>query len=184
VGAAIGATALATAATSGGSPSATGATTAAYGSNGSSSGSTALPPPGPWGGGGRFFGPGEIGGPVLYGQFTVQGPNGVETIAERNGTVTDITNTSGSTWSLTVKSSDGTSATFTVDSGTSVNGGEMGISSVKQNDTVRVLAVVSGSTSTAKQVTDETVLQSNGDSWVPKPPNPPGTSSSSSSTAT
>ena len=45
-----------------------------------------------------------------------------------------------------MKSADGTSGTFTVDSGTSVNGGEMGIGSVKTGDTVRVTAVVSGGT--------------------------------------
>jgi hypothetical protein len=87
--------------------------------------------------------------------------------------VSNITNTSGSTWSVTVKSADGTTGTFVVDSQTSVNGGETGISSVKQNDTVRVLALVAGSTSTAKQLTDETVLQANGNSWAPRPPEPP-----------
>ena len=34
----------------------------------------------------------------------------------------------------------------------------MGIGSVKTGDTVRVTAVVSGATSTAKQVTDQTVV--------------------------
>ena len=114
------------------------------------------------------------GGPFIYGQFTIKGPNGYETLAERTGTVSDVTNTSGSTWSLIVKSADGTSGTFTVDSGTSVNGGEMGIGSVKTGDTVRVMAVVSGNTSTAKQVTDETTLQANGGSWRPTPPSGPG----------
>jgi hypothetical protein len=108
----------------------------------------------------------------------VRGPSGYETIAERTGTVSDVTNTSGSTWSLTVKSADGTSATFTVDSGTSVNGGEMGIGSVKTGDTVRVTAVVSGGTSTAKQVLDETVLKANGGSWMPTPPSPPSNGAS------
>ena len=102
---------------------------------------------------------GSGGGPVIDGQFTIKGPNGYETLSERTGTVSDVTDTSGSTWSLTVKSADGTSGTFTVDSGTSVNGGEMGIGSVKTGDTVQVTAVVSGGTSTAKEVTDQTVAE-------------------------
>jgi hypothetical protein len=129
--------------------------------------------------GGRFGGPAGLGGigigdgPLLY---------GYETLAERTGTVSDVTDTSGSTWSLTVKSADGTSGSFTVDSGTSVNGGEMGIGSVKKGDTVRVTAVVSGNTSTAKQVIDQTTLKANGGTWQPMAPQPdpsakPGTSS-------
>src|ERR1019366_6254704 len=94
------------------------------------------------GGGGGFGAPGIGGGPFIYGEFTIKGPNGYETLAERTGTVSDVTDTSGSTSSLTVKSADGTTGTFTVDSGTSVNGGEMGIGSVKTGDTVRVTAVV------------------------------------------
>jgi hypothetical protein len=174
-GVAVGATALAQAATSSGaSPQSDASVTA--------SGSTSTPTTVPqhvhgFGGPGRFGaglggpgGPGLGAGPFIYGQFTVKGPNGYETISERTGTVSDVTDTSGSTWSLTVKSADGTTGTFTVDSGTSVNGGEMGIGSVKTGDTVRVTAVVSGGTSTAKQVTDETVLQANGGSWRPGPP--------------
>jgi hypothetical protein len=179
-GVAVGATALAQAATSsGGTPQSDATITA----SGSTSTTTTVPEhfhgfvgPGRFGAGfGGPGGPGLGGGPFIYGQFTVKGPNGYETISERSGTVSDVADTSGSTWSLTVKSADGTSATFTVDSGTSVNGGEMGIGSVKTGDTVRVTAVVSGGTSTAKQVTDETVLQANGGSWRPTgPPMGPG----------
>ena len=118
-------------------------------------------------------GPGAFGsGPVVHGQYTIDGPSGYETIAERTGTVSAVTDTSGSTWSLTVKSADGTSGTFTVGSGTSVDGGETGIASVKVNDSVRVLAVVSGSTATATQVTDDTVSGANAKSWMP--PHLPG----------
>jgi len=116
---------------------------------------------------------------VIHGQYTVQGPNGYETLDTRSGTVSDVSNTSGSTWSLTVKSSDGSSATFTVDSGTSVNGGELGISSVKVGDTVSVVAVDSNGTATAKDVVDRSQLQANGSTWMPQPPQ--GSSSSSGS---
>ena len=168
-GVAVGATALAQAATSPGGAANSDATVTA-----SAATSTTTTGPGPrrrtgsavgssgaasgrWAASGHCGGFG--GGPVLYGQFTIKGPNGYETLSERSGTVSDVTNTSGSTWSLTVKSADGTSGTFTVDSGTSVNGGEMGIGSVKTGDTVQVTAVVSGGTSTAKLVLDQTMLE-------------------------
>jgi hypothetical protein len=174
-GVAVGATALAQAATaSGGTPDA--ATTAS-----TSTTTTSVPGPkhgfggpgrGRFGFGGGGFGEPGLGGPVIDGQFTIKGPNGYETVSERTGTVSSVTDTSGSTWSLTVKSADGTSGTFTVDSGSSVNGGEMGIGSVKTGDTVQVVAVVSGGTATAKEVTDQTVLQANGGTWRPMGPRP------------
>ena len=184
-GVAVGATALAQAATSSSGPpqSAAAAVTA------SGSTTTTLPSrshgfagpggrlrgPGGFGGLGPLGGPGVLGGglgagSLIDGQFTLKGPNGYETIAERSGTVSDVTDTSGSTWTLTVKSADGSSGTFTVDTGTSVNGGETGIGSVKTGDTVSVIAVVSGGTATAKQVTDETVLKANGATWQPMRP--------------
>lgn len=186
-GVAVGATALAQAATSSGPAGANPATVAAA----DATTTTTVPGRphgfggpgrmrGGFGAGGGFGAPGLGGGPFIYGQFTIKGPNGYETLSERTGTVSDVTNTSGNTWSLTVKSADGTSGTFTVGSGTSVNGGEMGIGSVKTGDTVRVTAVVSGGTSTAKQVTDQTVLQANGGSWRPDgPPGAPGGNSGS-----
>ena len=187
-GVAVGATALAQAATSSGAPR---ASAAAVTASGSSTTTTNPVRPHGFGGPGRraggfggqggfgaLGGPGIGGGSFLYGQFTVQGPNGYETISERSGTVSDVTDTSGSTWSLTVKSADGTTGTFTVDTGTSVNGGEMGIGSVKTGDSVRVTAVVSRGTATAKQVTDETVLKANGGSWQPMRP-PTGSTGSS-----
>jgi hypothetical protein len=126
------------------------------------------------GGTGGFFGLNPVTGGVVHGQFTVKGPNGYETLDVRNGTVSDVTNTSGNTWSLTVKSSDGSSGTFTVDSSTSVNGGESGIASVKNGDTVSVTGTVSGRTTTATQVIDQTTLQTNGKSWMPAMPTMPG----------
>ncbi|HUI03355.1 MAG TPA: hypothetical protein VLZ77_07425 [Acidimicrobiales bacterium] len=196
-GVAVGAAALAGAATSGGT-GAPDATVTDSGSTSTTPSTTTPSAPGPrahgrFGAGGPFGGLGGIGGPFggvagpgIYGQETVQGPNGYETIAHRTGTVSDVSNPSGSTWSLTVKSADGTSATFTVDSSTSVNGGEMGIGSVKNGDTVTVVALVSGSTSTAKSVTDQTVLKANGNAWRPTGPmpGPMGGSGSSSSGST
>jgi hypothetical protein len=161
-GVAVGATALAGAATA--------PTTTQPGANGS----TPATPPGPGGHfGGHGFGgfggafAGGMGGPVVHGQYTIKGPNGYETIDERTGTVSAVSNSSGSTWSLTVKSADGSSGTFTVNSSTSVNGGESGIASVKSGDTVVVTGTVSGGTTTATRITDTTTLKANGKSWLP-----------------
>jgi hypothetical protein len=172
-GVGLGATALAGAATS--------TTTTTTTTTPPSSGSTAPAVPRPAfrgrGLGGLFLGPGILGsgagGGLVDGQFTVKGPTGAyETLDVRTGTVASVTNTSRSTWSLTVKSADGSKGTFTVNSSTSVNGGEMGIGSVKTGDTVNVVATVSGSTDTATSVTDRTVAQANGKSWLPSPPMP------------
>jgi hypothetical protein len=189
-GVAVGATALAQAAT------ASGGTTPEASVTASTSTTTTVPGPkarfgGPgragFGGGGFGFAGGGLGGaglggPIVDGQFTIKGPNGYETLSERTGTVSSVSDTSGSTWSLTVKSADGTSGTFTVDSGTSVNGGEMGIGSVKTGDTVQVVAVVSGGTATAKEVSDQTVLKANGGTWRPMGPGSGSNTGSGSST--
>ncbi|MHB8681912.1 MAG: hypothetical protein ACYDA2_07440 [Acidimicrobiales bacterium] len=179
-GTAVGAAAISAAATGSDTPS---ASTAASSSSGSSGSTQTAPDPGP--GGHMFGGPGfGIGGPgVLHGQFTVNGPNGYEDLQEQEGTVSSISDTSGSTWSVTVTSADGKAYTYVVDSSTSVNGGESGISSVAKGDTVHVLAVVSNGTATAKDLTDATVLKNNGQSWMPQPPQPPSGSSSSSSSS-
>ena len=188
-GVAVGATALAAATTTSSPAQNAGATVTASGSSTTTAPTLPTPPLGPRGLGGPGFGGGPVGrgglgiggGAFIYGQFTIKGPNGYETLAQRTGTVSAVTDTSGSTWSLTVKSADGTSGTFTVDAGTSVNGGEMGIGSVKTGDSVRVVAVVSGSTSTAKQVTDDTTLKANGGTWQPTGPLSGSSGSSGSS---
>jgi|SRR5579862_1270945 len=203
-GTAVGAAVLAGAATGGSTPDASTAAASTDPSSGSTtttpSDGTAPAAPNPDGMGG-FGGPGALGGrgrmllggpgfggPVVHGQFTISAPGGgYETLQEQSGTVSSVTNTSGNTWSLVVKSADGQSFTYVVDTGTSIDGGETGISSVSTGDTVRVLGVVSGDTTTAKQVTDQTVLKNNGQSWMPMPKTPPsggGTSSSSSGTGT
>jgi len=122
-------------------------------------------------GGPGLFGPG-LGGGVVHGQYTIKGPKGYETIDERSGTVSSVRNTSGSTWSLTVKSADGTSGTFVVDPSTSVDGGESGIGSVKTGDSVTVVGTGSGSTVTATRIMDQTVLEANGKTWLPTPARP------------
>jgi hypothetical protein len=110
---------------------------------------------------------------VLHGEATVNGPKGYETIEVQTGTVTSLKDVSGSTWSLVVTSADKTALTYTVDSGTSVNGGENGISSVKSGDKVSIVAVVSKGTATAKTLVDSSTLQANRASWGPIGGGPP-----------
>jgi hypothetical protein len=119
-------------------------------------------------------------GSVLHGEATVNGPKGYETIEVQTGTVTSLKDVSGSTWSLVVTSADKTAITYTVDSGTSVNGGESGISSVKSGNTVSVVAVVSKGTATVKTLIDSTTLKANRGSWGPMPQGPPSSGTSTS----
>jgi hypothetical protein len=165
-GVGVGAAALASAATSSTSPSGSGTPKAsappAFGHH--------------FGSGHGFAGRGFAGagfggfGPVLHGEATVKGPNGYETIEVQSGTVTSLKDVSGSTWSLVVTSADKTALTYTVDSGTSVNGGETGISAVKAGDTVNIVAVMSKGTATAKALSDTTRMQANRASWAPAAP--------------
>jgi hypothetical protein len=124
---------------------------------------------------GGGFGFGGLGGfgQVVHGTATVKGPNGYETIEVQTGTVTSLKDVSGSTWSLVVTSADKTAITYTVDSGTSVNGGEMGIASVKAGDSVDVVATVSKGTAAVKNLMDTTQLKNNRTSWAPANGTPP-----------
>lgn len=189
-GVAVGATALASAATS--TPSSSGSQNPGSSSSGKSTspsrtGNHVFAGRGFGGAGMGLFG--RFGGQFLHGQFTVKGPKGDETLEVQNGTVTSLKDVSGSTWNLVVTSSDKTKVTYVVDSGSSVNGGELGISSVKTGDTVTVVAVVSNGTDTVKDLTDSTQLKDNRGSWMPQGPggnmprfsNPPSTSAPSSS---
>lgn len=182
-GVAVGATALASAASGGSSGGSTPPKTSAPPAKGHHFGGR----PGFGFAGGGFAGAGFGGfGQVLHGEATVKGPNGYETIEVQSGTVTSLKDVSGSTWSLVVTSADKTALTYTVDSGTSVNGGETGVSAIKTGDTVSVVAVVSKGTATAKTLIDSTQLKSNGASWGTRPtgpatPAPPASSGSSTS---
>jgi hypothetical protein len=124
-------------------------------------------------------------GQVLHGEATIKGPNGYETLEVQSGTVTSIKDVSGSTWSIVITSADKTAITYTVDSGSSVNGGETGISAVKTGDTVSIVAVVSKGTATAKTLIDGTRLKANGSSWMPPRQGPPsGSPTPTSGTST
>ena len=120
--------------------------------------------------GGKFFGLGGFGqfgrGGPLHGEFTIRKPdgNGFQTVAVQTGEVTAV-----SPSSITVKSEDGFSRTYSVDENTVVGAGRDGIGTVKTGDTVRVAGVVEGGQAKAAAVLDSTSLGKIGEHWgVPK----------------
>ena len=113
------------------------------------------------GGPGFAFGPGfalglgPAAGGAVHGQLTVpKSGGGYETIDVQRGTVTAV-----SSGSITVKSVDGFTATYTVTGKTLVDAQAAGIGSVKKGDSVAVTATVSGSTATAANVLDLTAVK-------------------------
>ena len=114
-----------------------------------------MPPDGPMHAfGGRMRGPlgGPMDGDVLHGEATVKAPDGsTKVVVTQSGDITDISGTA-----ITVKSSDGYVATYTVDKDTriSLNGTDGTASSLKKGDTVHVVGTQSGSTNHADAVLD------------------------------
>jgi hypothetical protein len=107
----------------------------------------------------RHFGPGLGFGPglfgALHGQFVVgKSGGGYETIDVQNGNVTAVSSTS-----ITLKSADGFTQTYTVTGSTIVDAQRDGIGSVKVGNQAAVQATVSGSTATAVSIEDLTLLQ-------------------------
>ena len=101
------------------------------------------------------FGMGPGTGGVVHGQVVVpKSGGGYQTLDIQRGTVTAVSSSS-----VTVKSSDGYTATYSVTSNTLVNAESAGIGSVKSGDSVFVTATVSGSTATAASVTDTSAIR-------------------------
>jgi len=116
--------------------------------------------------GGKLFGLGGFGGfgrfGGLHGEFTIKKPDGsgFETVATQTGEVTAV-----SPSSITVKSEDGFSRTYSVDENTVVGSGRDGIGSVKTGDTVNVAGIVDGGKSSAAAILDSTGLGKIGEHW-------------------
>lgn len=109
-------------------------------------------PGGGFPGGGRFGGGAALAG-ALHGDFVVSnGSGGYTTERLQTGTVSSV-----SAGSLTVKSTDGYTQTYVVDSSTSVDQGADSISKVVGGNTVTVVAKLAGSTATAATVEDSTI---------------------------
>ena len=123
-------------------------------------------PGGFFGGPGMGIGIGGLGG-VLHGHVTVpKSGGGYQTLDVQSGTVTAV-----STGSVTVKSDDGFTASYTVTSNTVVGAQSAGIGSVKKGDEIFVTATVSGSTATAATIVDLTAIKNGRASFgFPEPP--------------
>jgi hypothetical protein len=140
--------------------------------------STAAPGPGPRGGPGGFKGgpgfPGRFGafggGGTIHGESTRRNGTGYQTVDTQLGTVQAV-----STTSITVKSADGFTKTYTVSTNTVVNSGRDGIGSVKVNDTVQLEAVVNGSSTESESIVDTTTLGNIRGHWNPPGPAAPAT---------
>ena len=119
------------------------------------------------------------GGGIVHASYTIKGPNGsYETLDTQVGTVDDVSSSS-----ITVKSADGYSQQYAVDSSTVVYADYNGIGSVKTGDNVEVVGLVGSSGVTAERVVDITQVQANGQSWEPTPTAPPTTATPSGSTS-
>ena len=116
----------------------------------------------PGGAGKGGFGHGEFGlGGALHGEFVVpKDGGGYQTVATQRGEVTAV-----SKESITVKSEDGYSRTYTLTEDTLVNAARDGIDDVKTGNTVRVTAVVTDGKATASSVNDGTVRDAAGQKW-------------------
>jgi hypothetical protein len=107
--------------------------------------------------GGPMAARGGLGGLLgaLHGQAVVpKSGGGFQTVAFQRGQVTAV-----SASSITVKSADGYSHTYAITSSTAVDAQRSGISSVKTGNQAIVTATVSGKTTTAVSVLDQTLLQ-------------------------
>ena len=120
--------------------------------------------------GGKLFGLGKFGGlgrfGGLHGEVTVKKPDGsgFQTWATQTGEVTAV-----SPSSITVKSEDGFSRTYSVDENTVVGSGRDGIGTVKTGDTVSVAGLVEDGKAKAAAVLDSTSLGKIGEHWgIPK----------------
>ena len=103
---------------------------------------------------GGGFGFGGLFG-ALHGQLVVAKPGGgYQTVDVQTGQVTAV-----STASITLKSADGFTRSYTVTSSTLVDAQRDGIGSVKVGNQATMLATVSGSAATATSITDLSLLQ-------------------------
>ena len=119
--------------------------------------------------GGPFgkFGAGPMG--AIHGEFVApDGSGGYRTVDTQTGNATSV-----SSDSITVKSADGFSKTYSVDQNTVVNSGRDGIGNVKNGDTVRVNAVVSNGKAAAHDIMDMTTLGQIRQHWNPNAPGGP-----------
>jgi hypothetical protein len=98
---------------------------------------------------------------ALHGEYVVEKDGGgYQTIATQRGEVTAVSKDS-----ITVKSADGYSKTYTLTADTLVNATRDGIDSVKTGNQVSVTAIVADGKATAASVNDGTVRDAAGQKW-------------------
>jgi hypothetical protein len=104
------------------------------------------------GGGRAGGGPGGMGGlfAALHGDFTVQENGSYVTERMQTGSITAVSATS-----ITAKSVDGYTQTYTIDSSTAVDQGSEQVSDLKTGTTVTIIAKLSGDTGTATTISDQ-----------------------------
>jgi len=118
------------------------------------------PPHGPFigefGPGDALFGPGlGLVGPAIHGEMTVpREGGGYQTVHIQRGKVTSVDHSS-----ITVKSDDGFTDTYTVDDKSLIDAGRDGIDSVKTGHTVSLTAWSVGGTDTVRQLVDATLVE-------------------------
>jgi hypothetical protein len=111
------------------------------------------------GGPGRHGDVGMMG--ALHGEYVVaKDGGGYQTVASQGGEVTAVSKDS-----ITVKSADGYSKTYTLTTDTLVNATRDGIASVKTGNQVTVSALVADGKYTATSVDDGTVRDAAGQKW-------------------
>jgi hypothetical protein len=107
-------------------------------------------------GGGRFAGgPGGAAfglANALHGDFVVSVNGAYVTDRLQTGTVTAVSATD-----ITLKSTDGYTQSYTINSGTTVDNGANAIGDVAKGNTVTVIAALSGSNATANTIEDTTL---------------------------
>ncbi|WP_246486430.1 DUF5666 domain-containing protein [Kribbella qitaiheensis] len=98
---------------------------------------------------------------ALHGEYVVEKEGGgYQTVASQRGEVTAVSKDS-----ITVKSADGYSKTYTLTTDTLVNATRDGIDSVKPGNTVSVSAIVADGKVTAISVNDGTVRDAANQKW-------------------
>lgn len=107
------------------------------------------------GGGARGGGPGGMGGlfSALHGDFTVQDNGSYVTERMQTGQITAVSATS-----ITAKSVDGYTQTYTIDSSTVVDQGSEQVSDLKTGTTVTIIAKLSGDTGAATSISDQQAM--------------------------
>jgi hypothetical protein len=95
---------------------------------------------------------------MVHGQFIQRAAGGYQTVDVQSGQVTAVSSSS-----ITLRSTDGFTRSYTVVVGTTmVDAGRDGISSVRVGDQASVEATVSGNQAMATRIDDQTVLRERG----------------------